>query len=864
MTTPLTVPVNIQGSIMFSHRLICFRDLLAIVVCLFIQLCATLQAADVDALMTEMTLEEKIGMLHGRQDPEPAIGLGAAGYVAGVPRLDIPPLRLADGPAGIRSDEPATALPAPVALAASFDKALAYEYGQVIGREGRARNQDVLLSPMVNIVRVPQAGRNFETFGEDPLLAAAMVALEVRGIQDAGLMATVKHFIVNNQENNRYDVNVNISERALREIYLPGFLAAVEAGTAAIMCSYNQVNGDHACENDRLLNKLLRDEQGFDGFVMTDWWATHQLDAISNGLNLEMPGYGSFAAGTPPLFPRDLLPAVRAGDISEQTIDEALRPLLVQMNRFGLLDDAERDRPAINREAHAAIALQTALRGAVLLKNEGEALPLEEKGDWLVLGPTARHTLVGGGGSSRVIPFEVDSPLAQLRSLAGEEADFTYQSGLDLDGGPIPAAHFGPGSDNPAGVIRRDEDGAIAATAAQVDFREEGAVPAGSSERWEMILTAPETGRYMLSLQSRGGSGSAFLELDGERVLQSGGGILSPASLIPTADDYSNASLAIDLEAGEAYRLAIDANAADEPMDLRLAWLTPSQRATHIAKAVSAARDSDAVIVFGYIEGTEASDRAALGLPGYQDELIAAVAAANDRTVVVLNVGAPVTMPWGDEVESILQMWYPGQEGGQATARLLLGHDSPGGRLPVTFPRSLTDIPANSAERYPDVDGQQYYDEGLRVGYRWYDAQDITPLFPFGHGLAYGSIHYSNLRVEHAENGVRIRFRVRNEGEHVMDAVPQLYLGPASEVSDFMAPRQLADFDRHTLHPQETREVTLQLDERALSYWSEEAGGWQIAGGERELMVGASSRDIRLRQRFTMPRGTAAPDNSAR
>lgn len=838
---------------MLMHRLKCPRDLLVIAACLFAQPLPTIQAADVDALLTGMTLEEKIGMLHGRRDPEPAIGLEAAGYVAGVPRLGIPPLRLADGPAGIRSNAPATALPAPVALAASFDEALAYEYGQVIGREGRARNQDVLLSPMVNIVRVPQAGRNFETLGEDPRLASAMVALEVRGIQDEGLMATVKHFIVNNQENNRYDVNVNISERALREIYLPGFLAAVDAGAAAIMCSYNQVNGDHACEHDRLLNELLRDEQGFAGFVMTDWWATHQLDAVRNGLNLEMPGHGSFAAGTPPLFPEDLLPAVRNGDIGEQAIDAALRPILVQMNRFGLLDDADRDSPDIDREAHAEIALQTALRGAVLLKNEDEALPLEGAGNWLVLGPTARNTLVGGGGSSRVMPFEVDSPLGQLRSRAGEDADITYQRGLDLDGSVIPAAYFRQAADDPAGVIRRDDDGEIAETVPAVDFRGDGAVPADTSERWEMVLTAPETGPYMLKLQSRGGSGSAFLEINGERVLQSGGGILSPASLIPTADDYSNASLAIDLEAGEEYRLAIDANAADEPMDLRLAWLTPSQRAAHIAAAVSAARDSEAAIVFGYIEGTEASDRDSLGLPGYQDELIRAVAAANDRTIVVLNVGAPVTMPWVDEVESILQMWYPGQAGGQATARLLLGHDSPGGRLPVTFPRSLADIPANSAERYPGVEGQQYYDEGLRVGYRWYDAQDITPLFPFGHGLGYGSIRYSGLELEPSGNGLRVRFRVSNPGQRVMDAVPQLYLGPASEVSVFMAPRQLADFERHTLQPGETREVTLRLDERALSYWSEEAGGWQPAAGERELMVGASSRDIRLRRRFTRP-----------
>ncbi|MES2604225.1 MAG: glycoside hydrolase family 3 N-terminal domain-containing protein, partial [Pseudomonadota bacterium] len=293
---------------------------------------------DVDALLTQMTLDEKLGLLHGTLDPQPTVGLGSAGYLPGVPRLGIPPVRLADGPAGIRTIATATALPAPVMLAASFDRALAQRYGETIGMEGIARNQHVLLSPMVNLVRVPQAGRNFETFGEDPVLAGALVAAEITGIQNEGMMATVKHFAANNQEKDRLTINAEVDERTLRELYLPAFEEAVRAGVASVMCAYNQVNGAFGCENNYLLNEVLRNDWGFDGFVMTDWWARHSLGALDAGLNMEMPGF------THPEYPVDvsfdapLRAAVQNGSIAEAKVDTAVRPLLVQMQRFGLLD----------------------------------------------------------------------------------------------------------------------------------------------------------------------------------------------------------------------------------------------------------------------------------------------------------------------------------------------------------------------------------------------------------------------------------------------------------------------------------------------------------------------------------------------
>ena len=357
------------------------------------------QSSRVDSLLAAMTLAEKISLLHGAIDPT---GEAGAGYVPGVARLGIPAMRLTDGPAGIRTRHPATALPAPVALASSFDPELAYRYGHVMGIEGRARRHEVLLAPMVNIVRVPEAGRNFETFSEDPLLSAEMVAAEVRGIQDAGMMATVKHYVANNFENDRMRVNVVVDERTLREIYLPGFEAAIRAGAAAVMCAYNRVNGPYACDNEMLLTDILRDEWGFEGWVMTDWFAGHSLESLVRGLDQEMPGYTiPFSSPDMPLAPAvfadSLLAAVESGRIDEAYVDRAVRRILVQMEQFGLLD-GESTPPEIDIEAHAAVAREVAEAGAVLLRNENQTLPLTARDlqHLVVIGPTATRPLIGG------------------------------------------------------------------------------------------------------------------------------------------------------------------------------------------------------------------------------------------------------------------------------------------------------------------------------------------------------------------------------------------------------------------------------------------------------------------------------------
>jgi len=821
----------------------------------------------VSQLVEEMSLEEKVAMLHGTSDP-----LAGAGAIVGNDRLAIPTLLLTDGPAGARNaNYLATAMPAPVALAASFDKELAGQFGTVIGKEARAQQQDVLLSPMTNIVRVPQAGRNFETLGEDPVLAGDLVAAEIEGVQGAGLMATVKHYVANNQETNRGGIDTIISERALREIYLPAFKKAVDAGVASFMCSYNRINIDGensqpACANEETLNGILKGEWGFDGFVMTDWGAIRNgaregdvsPAVITKGLDLEMPRAN--------MLGDTLIEAVQAGDIDESYVDGAVSRILTQMERFGLLDNSAPARGSIEALAdeHAEIAKQAALKGAVLLRNENSALPLDSNdlANLLVVGPTGAVLNFGGGGSSRVKALSKTSPLAALEELAGDGANISYLPGIDLDGVVVPTSALTDGSGN-AGLARVDAGGTTQLDE-QINFVGDDELPAGSSFTWTGELTAPETGEYDIKLQVQNAAATLSVN-DGALVsLNTSSPFDSQNSVITTRDGLENSSTRVTLTAGETYTVTVTATAgsvgsfsselADEdgPMQVRMAWETPSQRQANLEAAIAAAASASAVVVFGYNEGTEGQDRDSLALPYDQDELIGSLAKANGNTVVVLNTGDPVTMPWVDDTAAILETWYSGQEGGEATAELLLGEANPSGKLPVTFPRREDDLPAVNPENFPGVNGELYFDEGIYVGYRWYDSQNIEPLFPFGHGLSYTSFSYTDPTVTSSANGYSVTFTVTNTGPVDGTAVPQVYVGePATPIVE-VPEKVLVGFDRVALAAGESASVTVPFDSQALHYWSTTDDAWKWLPGQRPVYLGHSSRDYRFAGTITV------------
>ncbi|WP_330329279.1 glycoside hydrolase family 3 C-terminal domain-containing protein [Streptomyces sp. NBC_00536] len=775
--------------------------------------------ARVDALLERLTLDEKTALLHGAVDPAP---LGQAGYVPGVPRLGIPPLRLADGPAGVRVGRPATALPAPVMLASAFDPALARAYGRTLGREGRALGQDVLLSPMANLIRAPYAGRNFETFAEDPKLTADVVAEVVRGIQDEGLIATVKHFALNNQEQGRDTIDVIAAEQTLHETELRGFEAAVAAGAGSVMGAYNKVNGTHACESKPLLDELLRGRWGFDGWVVSDWQATHStVAAITAGLDMEMPGGTHF--GGP------LREAVRAGSVPERAVDLAVRRVLSTMDRFGLLEASPTPRPARDPVAGARLARRVAVAGAVLLRNEKGALPLSGAAarSLAVIGPTGQVPFVSGGGSAHVVPDRdrAASPLAAIRTRAGKGAEVRYALGEDLYGRPLPGNLLTP----PAAL-------------------DDQPVDAGKEHRYEGAFTLPEADEWTLLVHYTGKRPD--VRLDGEEVFPVRPGVAEyfVGGLLGTAPDgLAVRRRTLALAAG-AHKLTVAAQGGDRGARFRLRHTTRATRAADVAEAVRTAAAAHSVVLFAYEDATEGSDRTGLALPGGQERLIEAVAAANPRTTVVLNTSSSTTMPWLARTAAVLQMYYPGQEGAGATADVLFGDADPGGRLTQTFPADERATPVGGDPvRYPGVGGRQEYSEGVHVGHRWYDAQRVAPLFPFGHGLSYTTWQYDKLTVRPQGGGLRVEFTVRNTGRRAGTDVAQVYVGPSPDLRLDQPVRALAGYRRITLAPGRSERITVDLDARTLSSWDPGPHAWALGTGRREVWVGRSSRELPLR-----------------
>jgi beta-glucosidase len=650
-----------------------------------------------------MTLSEKIDQMHGIRD-----GLNYR-MIPALPRLGIPEFHITNGPAGVSHgwggrQKPATALPSPTALAASWDLTLARLYGQIAGAETLALGSQLLEGPDINIIRVPQNGRAFENYSEDPYLTGRIAVANIQGIQNAGALANVKHFLANNQETDRTRINEIISERALREIYLPAFEASVKEGRAAsLMCAYPRINGDFACENKAYLYDILKQEWEFDGFVISDFGATHStIKSMAAGLDAEFPT-GSFYA-------EPLKKAVESGEVREASLDEALVRRYTKLIEFGFFDPGKKI-PVIDASKNGVASRRIAEESMVLLKNQSGILPLDRTHlqSVALIGPYAVRALTGGGGSSDVVPLYTIEPVNGIRQ-----------------------------------------------------------------------------------------------------------------QMLP--GDFQNGVVTLD---------------GNDPAE-----------AAKLAKASAVA-----IVMVGENQG-EGSDHS-IQLSAAQDKLIETVAAANPRTIVVLKTGGAVLMPWIDKVAAVLEAWYPGEEDGNAVARVLFGEVNPSGKLPITFPASAEDTLARNPEQYPGNGVEVHYSEGIDVGYRWFQRNHIQPLFPFGYGLSYTTFAYSKPLITRLPNheGVSVAFNLQNTGKLAGSEVAQVYVGfpPIEEGNE--PPRQLKGFQKVALAAGESKTVHIVLDARAFSYWSTARHAWVMAPGDYEIMIAASSEDIRLQARFGLSSG---------
>lgn len=800
----------------------------------------------IEQLADAMTLEEKVSILSGED----------FWSVPGVARLGIGKLRVSDGPNGARGGGSliggvkSASFPVGIALGATWNVELVRQIGAALADEVKSKQAHMLLAPTVNIHRSVTNGRNFECYSEDPILSGELAVAYIVGLQGQGIGATIKHFVGNESEIERTTMSSEIDERALREIYLIPFEWAVKkAHTWGVMSSYNRLNGTFTSENDWLLTDVLRNEWGYDGIVMSDWFGSHStVGTVNAGLDLEMPGP-----------PRDrghkLVEAVRSGAVSETTLRRRVIAMLRLMERVGSLDD---HRPfaehADDRPEHRALIRRAGAEATVLLKNNG-TLPLKGDGSVAVIGPNAKTAQIMGGGSAQLNAHYRISPWDGLVSALGEDrlryapgctnhrfepllrGNFTvdYFDNESLGGEPV---HTGSQDEAQAFWIGRVAEG-------KVD-------PLHFSARLTGSFTPELSGTHRVGIYA---AGFAKVFVDGKLIADAWTNWTKGRTFFEEGSDEVVGTL--EMEAGRRYEVVIEFATKDFATLGLAAFAAGIGRPLgdeDIAEAVRIARNADTAIVFIGRNGewdTEGSDLASIDLPGRQNELVAAIANANPNTIVVLQTGGPVEMDWTGSVAALLQAWYPGQEAGNAIADVLIGAAEPSGRLPQTFPVRWADNPAQSQDRevYPGFEGKVRYEEGIFVGYRHYDRLGLTPLFPFGFGLGYTSFAVSDLIIAddafEAEGNVAVGVTVTNTGQREGSTVVQLYVSDDAW-SDPRPAKELKAFSKVRLMAGQSRQIALSLDARAFAFYRSRARHWLVEDGSFTLRVGLSSADLPL------------------
>ena len=800
----------------------------------------------IESLIGELTLEEKVSILSG----------SSAWHTTAVPRLNIPRVKMTDGPIGARGDSISGAtsacFPSASCLSSSWDKENIENIARAIGIEAKSKDADVLLGPTINLHRHPLGGRHFECYSEDPILTGELASSYVQGVQSVGVSACLKHFIGNDTEYQRHFVSSNIDERTLRELYLLPFEMGVKAGSLSVMSAYNQLNNIFCSSHDEMLNKVLKDEWNFPGYVVSDWGAAQDTIGNANGgLDCEMPGPARS-------WGENLVKAVNKGKVEEEVVDDKVRRILRVAEFTGRLDKPEeKPEESNNLEEDRILIRQSGSEGMVLLKNDG-VLPLkpQEIKTIAVIGPNALKGQYMGGGSASLNPHYVVHPLEGIEAALGDEKQVNYAKGChthkflpaipsnlfkendgfqvdfydgqEFDGKPIETK-----------ILKGNKFWAMGGFG--LDIVSQSKRPS-LSVRFTGELQPEFSGEYDFEIFSIGPS---RLSINGETQIDNW-----------TSQDPGDAFFGmgsapkrktISFEEGKTYLLEVEYKWEGRFPAVQIGMQAPDQFDL-MEEAKSIAKEADAVILIVGTNSdweTEGNDRSDLDLPSNQDELIEEVCKLNKNTVVVLNTGSPCLMPWVEEAGSILQCWFPGQEFGNSLSDIIFGKINPSGKLPTTFPKSIEDTPAYAT--YPGKDLQMDYEEGLYIGYRWYDKEEIDPLFPFGHGLSYTSFDYSNLRAIPPKGNASVaafEFEISNTGDVAGKEVIQGYVNvPDSKID---RPRkELKKFTKGYLEPGQTQKVKFELSERELSFWNVDLHAWQVEPAEYIFEIGASANDIR-------------------
>jgi beta-glucosidase len=812
---------------------------------------ATVGISDESSLVARLSLEQKVRLLTGAD----------SWVLHGESAVRLRPIVMSDGPAGVRgvrfdAANPSSSLPCPIALGATWDPELIEELATALGREARSKGVDVLLAPTINIVRTPLSGRGFECFSEDPFLTARIAVAYVRGVQKAGVGATAKHFVANDSETERRTYDARIAEGVLRELYLAPFDAAVnEAGAFLVMAAYNSVNGATMTANSPLLHDLLKGEWDFNGVVVSDWSATTSTapSAVA-GLDLVMPGpHGPWGD--------KLVAAVRAGTVPESVVDDKVARLLALARKLGALNDAGRNGAG----PHAALIdpdllREVTARSFVLLKNDRGLLPLPAGSVHRValIGPNAIEPQLQGGGSVRVLAVARPSLADSVRDAMDVQVSI-HQGALTAATVAVPAAgtlHDPVSGRSGVRLEVRDAGGTIvydAPHATSVLTWWDGLPDAVHMREAEVVMRA----RYRAEVDGQhviGAAGAGQMRIVVGAVAVAEATSLPPRDVVEALSKPPELRVPVSMKAGHEVDVRVEFRAASRFVTMRLGIAPQWQEERLLEQAAQAAAAADvAIVVVGSAEGTESEgfDRDTMSLPGRQDELVRRVAATNPNTVVVVNSGMPVLMPWADEVAAIVQGWFGGQAFGEALAEILSGDSEPGGRLPLSMPRAQTDSPVLWAQ--PD-NGVLPYSEGLLVGYRGYDRKQTEPLFAFGHGLGYTEWEYESMTPEitiNAGDDVELVVRLRNSGKRAGREVVQLYIEPPHD--DPSRPlRTLAGFAGVAAEPGASVEARVTLPARALARFDEARRDWVTPAGAYTVRAGRSSRDLRLQAKVVV------------